>query len=343
MRDHIAPCRAIGRPADRSLHQAEIARLPVGADDETVAQMIDLVLVVALVGKKNRERERRIVRVRVAPFRGDGALHADEDEPVGLGLVDPGVKAGIRLCEHRGIELRILPHAMALHVQAEQGLRILLDVQDRLVVVGPGDIRFDVDDGILEDASARQMLEAQLVLAAADEILAKRRPFRARRDVERADLIVVPSRGASGRRPLVAVQDDLLRGVPRAPMPHQDGVLLARLEAGRVPVAVLEVGDTGIIRFQARDDLPVELLPQTRGGGQRPFLVSVLGVQVGEHLRVPALVVPEPIIGVVPLAMRRCDNVRPDGGSGWFPERRDGLGFSIVWHVAILSWPGAGV
>ena len=222
---------------------------------------------------------------------------------------------------------------MPLHVQAEEGLQVLLDVQHRLVVVRPGDVGFDVDDGVLEDPAARQMLEAQLVLASADEILAEGRPFGVRRDLDRADLIVIPSRRLAGRRPLVAVEDDLLRGVLRAQVAYHDGMFLPRLESGGIPVAVLEVWDAGIVRFQAGDDFGVELVPERPGRRERPFLVRVLGVQVGQHLGILPLIVPQPIVRVDSLAVRRCDSVGPNSG----------LWRVIVCHVSILSSGGAGV
>ena len=295
--------------------------------------MVDLILVIALMREECRERQCRIVGVRITPLRGDGALHVDEDESVRLGLVDAGIEARIRLSEYGRVESRVLPHPVPLDVEPEQRLQVFLDIQNRLVVVGPRDVRFHIDDGVFEHPAARQMPEAQLVLAASDEILANGGPFGIRRDLDRAYLIVILSRGAPGRRPFVAVQYDLLGRIPRAPVAHHDGMFLARLEPGDIPVAVLEIRDARIVLFQACDDFGVQLLPERLGSGEGPLLVRVLGVQVGQHLGILPFIVPQPVIGVDPLAVRRCDGMGPNGG----------LWRLILMHVSILSSDGAGV
>ena len=102
MRDHILPLGAVGL-ARRSAHahQAEIARLPVGSDDEVVAEMLDLVFVIAFVRQEDLEFERRIVGVRVAPFRGHRAFHVDENEALGFRFGNAGVEAQVRLLEYQ--------------------------------------------------------------------------------------------------------------------------------------------------------------------------------------------------------------------------------------------------
>ena len=51
-------CQRVRSPgvADRRLHEAKIARAPIGADDEAIAQVLDLILMVALVRQENVER-----------------------------------------------------------------------------------------------------------------------------------------------------------------------------------------------------------------------------------------------------------------------------------------------
>jgi len=138
--DHVPPFPAGALFADRHRHQPEIAGLPVGADDEAILQVLDFVFMVVLTRKEHLERQVRIVRVGVAPFGGEGSFHVDEKKLVGFGLGNAGVQRQIGLFENHGIPGRVGAHGVLLDPQPEQGFRILLDIEERPVVVGPGDV-----------------------------------------------------------------------------------------------------------------------------------------------------------------------------------------------------------
>jgi hypothetical protein len=115
----------------------------------------------------------------------------DEYEALRLGFGHTGVEGLVRLLEHQRIVPRIGAEHMLLDVQAEQGLRVLFDVQQRSVVVGPCEVGLDLGYRNLENLAAAQILEAQGELPPAHGILAERKPLAARRDFERADAVVV--------------------------------------------------------------------------------------------------------------------------------------------------------
>ena len=64
----VAPGRAVGGRRRGSHHQAEVLRLPVGADDEPVAQVLDGVLVIAFARQEEAERLGRPVGVEQPDF-----------------------------------------------------------------------------------------------------------------------------------------------------------------------------------------------------------------------------------------------------------------------------------
>jgi hypothetical protein len=107
MRDHILPLGAAALTADGYLHQAKIARLPVGSDDEGAAEMLHLVLMVAFVRQKGPELEHGVVSMCVPPLRGHRALHVDEDESIGLRFGNAGIEASIFLFEGQCIVPRV--------------------------------------------------------------------------------------------------------------------------------------------------------------------------------------------------------------------------------------------
>ena len=63
---------------------------------------------------------------------------------------------------------------MRAHAPAEQRDRIFLHVQQRAIVVGPGDVRLHVLDHVAEQLAAGDVLEADAELAAPDGIFGVR-------------------------------------------------------------------------------------------------------------------------------------------------------------------------
>src|SRR6202041_2579164 len=130
MRDQILPLGAAALAADGYLHQAKIARLPVGSDDEGAAEMFDLVLMIAFVRQYGPELEHGVVSMCVPPLRGHRAFHVDEDESIGLRFGNAGIEASILLLEGECIVPPIRSEHVLLDLETEQGLGVFLHVQD---------------------------------------------------------------------------------------------------------------------------------------------------------------------------------------------------------------------
>ena len=95
-----------------------------------------------------------------------------------------------------------------------------------------------------------------------------------------------------------------------------DGVILAGLETAVVPVAVIARRDAAVVLLDAGDDFVVELVFQRRKRREDGIGVGVFRVEIGEHLCVFAGVVAQPVVFILPLAMRRGDSVRAFFGVG---------------------------
>ncbi len=317
MGDHVPPGGAIALPADRHLHQSKILGLPIGSDDEGVAEMLRLVFVIAFVGQEGSEIESGIIGMRVPPFRGHRAFHVDEDEALGFRLGDAGVETLVRLLEDQRVLVRVLPQHVLLDVEAKQGLGILGDVEEGPVVVGPCEVGFDIGNCGFKNLAGTQILEAQGVPASADRVFAEREPLGIRRHFHGADPVVIVAHGEH-----IDVEHDVLGRFERTLAPPENRVFLAGCEARVIPVAVHAVGHAGVVLLHAGDDFLVERILEGFAGGRASFAIRILGREVGEHLRIRPLVVPQPVVGVHSFAMRRSNTMRPDRGHGglesWF-------------------------
>ena len=74
--------------------------------------------------------------------------------------------------------------------------------------------------------------------------------------------------------------------------------------------------DAAVVLLDAGDDFVVELVFQRRKRREDGIGVGVFRVEIGEHLCVFAGVVAQPVVFILPLAMRRGDSVRAFFGVG---------------------------
>ena len=146
------------------------------------------------------------------------------------------------------------------------------------------------------------------VLPAADGILGEGEQVVVRRDRGRADL----EEAVALRHP-VDVEHDLLGRIQRAGLARINRVFLAGLVARVVPVAAQAVRHRRVVLLDAPDDLPVDLLLERLGVRGHRRLVGVLRLEVADHLGTRARVVAQPVVLVVARAVRRLDDVGPDG------------------------------
>ena len=96
-----------------------------------------------------------------------------------------------------------------------------------------------------------------------------------------------------------------------------DGVIFAGLEAGVVPVTAVALRYGAVILLDAGDDFVVELVFLCLQRREDGVGVGVFRVEVGEHLRVFAFVVAQPVVLVLARAVRRGDGMRAFFDIGW--------------------------
>ena len=302
------PFRAVAFLADLGLHQPEVLRLPVGADDPASVEVLGLVLVISLAGQEDPERQFRISRVGVAYLGGHGAPRIDDDQPLVLGVEDIRVESGIVLLIHQAVRPGVRAEQVLSHAQAEQGHRVLLDVENRTAVRGPGQRGLGILDGVGQRPARREVLEAERVLAPSDRVVRVGQQAAVRADRQVADLVEVAPLGELG-----GVEHDLLRRLHGALPAGVDRVFPALVVATVVPPAVLLVRDAGVVLLDATHDLAVDPVLERPDRRQHRVLVGVLRDQVGQHVGIRPRVVAQPVVVVDAVAGRRFDNKRPGG------------------------------
>ena len=117
----------------------------------------------------------RVVRVGVPLFGRDGALELDPQIAVAAALVHAEVERVILFLVDQRVALRVGPEDVFLHADRKERHRILFDVQDGLAVVGPGEVRLDVLDFVLDVRAGFEVLELQPVLRGGRRCRGRRR------------------------------------------------------------------------------------------------------------------------------------------------------------------------
>ena len=229
-----------------------------------------------------------------AHFGADRALHTDADIGVGTGTADAHVEAVIRLFIHQGVILGGTAQHMDLDPLAQQCDRILLDVEQAAVVIGPDDIGFNVFDRVGKNLASGQILDAQRVLAASDGILSP-----GHQAVVRADLIIADGEVALALGHDILVEQDFFRRIHAAFAAGDDGVILASLEAGVVPVTFAQERHGGIILLDAPGDFGIKLFRGRLGRRQQGIGIGVFDLQHRQHFGILARVVAQPVVIVV--------------------------------------------
>ncbi len=153
------------------LDDAEILGLPVRANHPAAGDVIGVVLEVALASDEHLERRRRATPAGMHRVSLDTVLlDANAEERVVLRARDAHVEALVELLVHEDVRGRIGPDDMTLDALGEQRLRVDLDVEDRLVVGGPGDVARRAGQLLRIELAGRDVLELDDVLAAADGV-----------------------------------------------------------------------------------------------------------------------------------------------------------------------------
>ncbi len=283
VRDHLLPALARGF-GHRRPHEPEVPRAVVRPDVEVVAQVIDVVLVLALAREEDGRFVFGVVRIHVAVLGRERLGRRDDHVAPRFRAEHPGVEGfvGLFIDEHVRRSVRSQPVSPDL-VPAERDC-VLLRIEDRSVVVRPGEVSGHRRDLIGEKLARREVLETNVVEASSHGVgrIGEDPMVRTDRLGEHGQEVV-----ALGER--VRVDEDLFGSLQGATLTRVDRVLLSVFEALEVVPVVAPIGNGGVVLLDAALDLLEEGLPEPREMRGHRVRVDVLGFQVGDHLRVLAL------------------------------------------------------
>jgi hypothetical protein len=298
--EHIGAVRHEVVPGGPTLGHLGVAHLselvvlgvPVGADDPAIADVIGLVAELALARRDH------------GPLPGPGGAGAallvadrrlldDANVLVVTGAGDADVEGVVPLLVHELVGGRGRPQHVRLDALAEQRHRVLLDIIDGAVVVGPGEVGFDIGDVVGERLAGCEVFDLKRVLAAADGI--ERVGEQA---IVLADCPVADREEAVALRHRRLVEHHLLFRFQRAGLAGEHRIVLPRLEACIIPVTAVADRDGGIVLLDVADDLLEQLILQRLGRSEHRVGVGVLRRQVSEHVRILPRVIAQPIIWI---------------------------------------------
>ena len=266
-------------------------------------------------------RRARGIGVDKAALRRDLAGAAEDDVPLALGRLDAQLEALVVLLQHEHVLSVGRTQPMAPDLEGTHR-RVSLGVEERLVVARPGGAVVHLVQHVLQLGARRQIAEANLEKLGARVVGRVREHVLIRAGLDEPEVEVVVATGK-----LIAVEEHLLGGVHAAGPAAVDLVIQALDRPGVVPVALEERRGRRVGLLDPADDLAVQLLPQFLGRRHDRVGVRVLGLQVGDHLRVALL--PHPVIGVDPPVAVLLQHLRPPGGLGGF-GRRGYLGHAFM-------------
>ena len=326
MRDPFLPVGTGGGVVARG-HEFEVCRaVGVGADSPALAVVVGAVFEVALARGQHFECA-GVCRRGVAQFVRDGAAGADGEVFFVAGAADAEVEAVVAFFVHHGVGFRVAAEGVFFHPFAEQGVGVVFDVVEGLAVVRPDGIAVGAGDFVGKALAACEVGNAQGVLAAAVGVIRPEHFLVVLADIDQRRAVVVVS-----FRERIDVEQDFFAGKIAAVIrcldadgvqPYAvgaagvDGVIFAGLEAGVVPVTAVARRYGAVILLDAGDDFVVELVFLCLQRREDGVGVGVFRVEIGEHLRVFAFVVAQPVVFVLAFAMRRGDGMRAFFNIGW--------------------------
>ena len=290
MRDDFFPVR----PAwvgNRGTDQAKVLRLIIGEDVEVIPEVIDVVFVLRLPRQHHPKLAGGVVGVQDPELGGEGLRRCQAQVLIGLRLPDPDVELGVHLFENQLVGGRVGTQRMTKDPIRPEGLGVLLYVEESPVVVGPGHIPGDVGDQLRKDLTGAEVLEVDGVKPPSLGVhsIGQDLPVF-------GDLTAAHGEVLMAFRQDVGVQHDLFWGVRRLCLPGIDGILHALLVASVVEVAPVPVGDRGVVRLDPVLDLLEEGGLKLLRMGHGRSRVFVLGLQVGDDLRVFSFPQPEVVV-----------------------------------------------
>ena len=342
--DPFLPVGAGGGVVARG-HEFEVCRaVGVGADNPAVAVVVGIVFEVALARGQHFECA-GVCRRGVAQFVRDGAAGADGEVFFVAGAADAEVVAVVAFFVHHGVGFRVAAEGVFFHPFAEQGVGVVFNVVEGLAVVRPDGITVGAGDFVGKALAAREVGDAQGVLAAAIGVIRPEQFLVVLADVHHARAVVIVSFGKH-----IDVEQDFFADKIAAVVRRLDadgvqpgavgaagidGVIFAGFKAGVVPVTTVTRGHGAVVLFDAGDNFVIELVFLRFQRREDGIGVGVFRVEIGKHLRVFAFVVAQPVILVLPLAVRRGDGMWAffnigrglgvEGGHGQYQGEEEGF------------------
>src|SRR5919108_3586742 len=141
----------------RRTHQAKVLGLIVGPNQEAVLIVIEMVLVLSLPRQEYVEIAVGIVRIQVPILLAQRMRGHDHKVFPGFGFKDIGAEGLIVFLKDELIRLRISAEHVTVNPIRTQGPRILLRIEEGLVVVGPSEVF-----GNLRDHIGQQLARSQI-------------------------------------------------------------------------------------------------------------------------------------------------------------------------------------
>jgi hypothetical protein len=258
-------------------HQPEIAPLVVGADEELVTAMVDVVLVALAPRDDGAELAFGLVRAQDPDVRRVLAGDAEHEMLFASRVAHVDVEVlVVFLVDER---VRGIAQAHAVELVAALGGLVLLDIEERAVVGRPGG-GGHAHRGLAREAARGEILHVHRVLAVTHEVHRVCEPGRIGTDLHEPDGAI---RVAMSQR--VHVEHHFLGCIHGALAPAVDGVLQAFDLAHVVPVAVAAVRNALVGLLDAGEHLRVERLAEARERLHRRLRVAILRVEVRDDLR----------------------------------------------------------
>ena len=279
VRKHIFPV-VVGRRVDGGLHQLEVLGAAVGDDVEVVAVVADAVFQIAFTLLHHLPLAVGRVGVEVPPLGAHRGAGANHEVLLGFGLANAARESLVLLLKHQNVLADRRAEHVLVDLEGAQGHGVLLGVEERFVVVGPGGASCGFRDAVFEELSGPEVLHKQGVLTAAHRVDAVHQEVVVRAHADPAHREVAVALG-QGR----LVQHDLLLGLHRALFAAGEGVLFAFFVAAVVPVSLVQHRHALVVLFDAPDNLIVELGLKGFGGGHDLLFVAVFRFEVGHHFR----------------------------------------------------------
>ena len=274
-------------PLDARFDQPEILRVFVGQNEEVFSQVAERVLVTALARKKEPKARVGSIGGKETILVRDGLLAGDHEEPLRFRLVDVNGEGLVFFLVDEHVLAGRRPQLVAEDTVPAKRLKVLLRVEECLVVVGPGQISGHRFDDVVEELPGVEILETNRVDAAALRIGGVGEDVLSGADRQGTDREVVVTFGQE-----IAVEHHLLVAGKRVLLPAVERVFLPLLETRVVEVVLPSIGNGAVVRLDASLDLQKKRLLELCRVGHDRLGIGVLRLEVANHLWVLSILHP---------------------------------------------------